>query len=70
MRPGTARLVLATALATSCGAGASPELGPPTGPSVILVSVDTLRADHLGCYVYPKETSPFLDRIAYEAVAF
>ncbi|MCZ6596177.1 MAG: sulfatase [Planctomycetota bacterium] len=62
--------MLATALATSCGAGASPELGSPTGPSVILVSVDTLRADHLGCYGYPKETSPFLDRIADEAVVF
>ncbi len=32
--------------------------------NVILVSIDTLRADHLGCYGYERETSPHLDRLA------
>ena len=40
------------------------------GPNVVLVSVDTLRADHLGCYGYDKPTSPNLDRLASEGVLF
>jgi len=31
---------------------------------VILVTIDTLRADHLGCYGYLRGTSPFIDRLA------
>jgi len=36
----------------------------------ILISIDTLRADHLGCYGYLKKTSPHLDRLSDEAVIF
>lgn len=32
--------------------------------NVILFLVDTLRADRLGCYGYPRDTSPFIDRMA------
>ena len=39
-------------------------------PHIVLVSIDTLRADHLSCYGYERETSPFLDSIAAEAVRF
>lgn len=39
-------------------------------PSVILVVLDTLRADHLGHYGYAKPTSPGLDRLAAESVVF
>ncbi len=39
-------------------------------PNVILVSIDTLRADHLHCYGYGKETSPFLDSLARQGVLF
>ncbi|MEE9608780.1 MAG: sulfatase, partial [Myxococcota bacterium] len=43
-----------------------PTLLAPAGatarrPNVILVSIDTLRADHLAAYGYPRSTSPFLD---------
>ncbi|HVS20116.1 MAG TPA: sulfatase, partial [Planctomycetota bacterium] len=38
--------------------------GGPGGPNVVLVTVDTLRADHLSCYGYERPTSPFLDRLA------
>jgi arylsulfatase len=36
------------------------------GPNVVFVTVDTLRADHLSCYGYPRPTSPFLDSLAAE----
>jgi len=39
-------------------------------PNVILISVDTLRADHLGCYGYGRETSPVIDGLAQRGVLF
>ncbi|MFC1708754.1 sulfatase-like hydrolase/transferase [Candidatus Omnitrophota bacterium] len=38
--------------------------------NVILVMVDTLRADHLGCYGYQRKTSPFIDAFAREGTVF
>lgn len=38
--------------------------------NVILVTVDTLRADHLGAYGYSRDTSPNIDRMAREGVLF
>jgi arylsulfatase A-like enzyme len=37
---------------------------------IILLSIDTLRADHLSCYGYGLETSPTIDSFAREAVLF
>lgn len=37
---------------------------------VILVSIDTLRADHLGCYGYRRETSPAIDSLARDSAVF
>lgn len=39
-------------------------------PDVILLSVDTLRADHLGAYGYERDTSPFIDALADEGTLF
>jgi arylsulfatase len=39
-------------------------------PWVFLISVDTLRADHLSCYGYHKNTSPAIDRFAEDALLF
>jgi len=39
-------------------------------PNVLLVSIDTLRADRLGCYGYTVPTSPVLDRLARDGVRF
>jgi len=38
--------------------------------NVILLSADALRADHLSCYGYHRETSPVLDELAEESVRF
>jgi len=39
-------------------------------PNIILISIDTLRADHLGCYGYSRKTSPNIDSLASESVIF
>jgi arylsulfatase A-like enzyme len=39
-------------------------------PNIILISVDTLRADHLKCYGYHRETSPQMNNLAAEGVLF
>ena len=39
-------------------------------PNVLLVSLDTLRADHLGGYGYRRSTTPWLDRLSRDAVVF
>ena len=36
--------------------------------NLVLISIDTLRADHLGCYGYPRPTSPALDALAAQGV--
>ena len=40
------------------------------GANVLLVSLDTLRADHLELYGYERETAPTLARLAAESVVF
>lgn len=37
---------------------------------VILFDIDTLRADHMGCYGYGRDTTPVLDEVAREGVCF
>jgi arylsulfatase A-like enzyme len=44
--------------------------GPETRYNVILVSIDTLRPDHLGCYGYERATSPTIDRLARQGIRF
>jgi len=39
-------------------------------PNILLITIDTLRADHLGCYGYKRSTSPNLDRLAREGLVF
>ena len=39
-------------------------------PNIVWIVLDALRADHLGCYGYPKDTSPFLDELAASSVRF
>ncbi|HET7334542.1 MAG TPA: sulfatase, partial [Rhizomicrobium sp.] len=37
---------------------------------VIYIDIDTLRADHLGCYGYHRKTSPNIDKLAKQGVLF
>jgi arylsulfatase A-like enzyme len=39
-------------------------------PDVIVLLVDALRADHLGCYGYGRDTSPAIDALARDGVVF
>lgn len=43
---------------------------PPAKPDLVLVVVDTLRADHLGVYGHKRPTSPTMDRLAEEGMWF
>ena len=61
LRLGSLALVLA-----ACGASAP----APLARRVILITCDTLRADHLGCYGFERPTSPNLDRFARESIVF
>ena len=54
-------------MTTACGQ-VPPE--PSTRPNIIIVLVDTLRADHMSTYVYDRPTSPYLDEFASGAVVF
>lgn len=42
----------------------------PADLKFLFVTIDTLRADRLGCYGYPRPTTPVLDRLASEGVLF
>lgn len=39
-------------------------------PHILLITIDTLRADRLGCYGCPRDTSPFIDSLARNGVMF
>ena len=42
----------------------------PSSPNVLVIVVDTLRADHVSAYGYSRPTSPEIDRIAKQGVLF
>jgi len=76
------RLLLAAVAVGAAMAGCTSEpesTGPPTALSragdlhvdnVILISIDSLRADHLGVYGYRRPTSPTLDALAASGLVF
>lgn len=58
-------VILALPVATGCrrSAGNRPQ-------TIILITLDTTRADHLGCYGYTRPTSPNIDRFAADATVY
>jgi arylsulfatase A-like enzyme len=73
---GARRARLLAVLAWGCAAGAGlarpgVDGGVASGqPNVVLLVVDTLRADHVGAYGYARDTTPHLDRLARDGVRF
>src|SRR6185295_126374 len=66
-------LVLGLLLGTACGGtgGGTPAVtAGGARPNVLLITVDTLRPDHLGCYGYGRPTSRFIDTLARRGVVF
>lgn len=61
---------LATCLFPGFSLGSSENTPPKEKYNLILISIDTLRADHLGCYGYKRPTSLLLDSLAAEGVLF
>jgi arylsulfatase A-like enzyme len=74
--PRTLLVLLALTLlglpALGCRPGAPEESeAPPSEPlHVLLISIDALRADRLGCYGHDRPTSPFLDELAARGVRY
>jgi arylsulfatase A-like enzyme len=47
------------------------DIGTNIEDSIILwIVIDTLRADHLGSYGYPRNTTPYIDQIAMNGIRF
>lgn len=67
-------LILAVSATLGCvreSAEPLPEPAEPCRPqNLILISVDTLRSDHLGTYGYERATSPFIDELAARGTVF
>ncbi len=61
-------LAMAAAAVVGCGNSPAPTTAP--APDVILVTLDTTRADHLGVYGYPRNISPSIDHFAADSVTF
>ena len=78
VRPRIAAMILVGVLVgTGLASGRSPQtLTPPfvptvaTGPDVLVVLLDALRADHCSAYGYSRDTTPVLDRLATEGALF
>jgi len=86
LEPGPEGRGVLSFITTKAGGGEAGEKGPTVVPlwvnpvlcrapetppqNVILISLDTLRPDHLGCYGYGRETSPAMDSLASDGALF
>lgn len=72
MRSGALISAAVLALAACTGAAGAEAAAPARDvrPNVVFILIDALRADHLSCYGYERETSPNIDAFAKEAWVF
>lgn len=70
MRRTPLALTLLTLVAVAAAIPACAGPAPPPSPPLILIVVDTVRADHMGTYGYERPTTPRLDEIAAEGAVF
>jgi len=64
-------LILLTILSASCrNQKKNPDSPSPSLQNVILISLDDLRADRLGCYGNPRPVSPAMDALAAHGIQF
>ncbi|MGA1796888.1 MAG: tetratricopeptide repeat protein [bacterium] len=66
-------LILAAVMAITASTGPAYALGTAAkGPrrNLLLITIDTLRADHLGCYGYRDANTPAIDRLSSKGVLF
>lgn len=59
----------AAALAVACNRGGESKVASPGAP-VIIISIDTLRADHLPAYGYPDVQTPAIDALRRDSILF
>ena len=62
--------ILAIVALEGCDREPQPEMTGPEAHNLIIVLVDTLRADHMSLYGYQRPTTPFIDTLASEAIVF
>jgi Sulfatase len=67
-KPAVASLVVLAGV--NAGAVALADRAPQPRLNVLLITIDALRADHLGAYGYPRPTSPHIDQLAREGILF
>ena len=66
----TAALLFVAAAAVAAAAPACSSPGAPPRPNIVLLTIDTLRADHLEVYGHHRATAPALARLAERGVRF
>jgi arylsulfatase A-like enzyme/cytochrome c-type biogenesis protein CcmH/NrfG len=64
------RSLVAFCLGSFCILSASASSPAKTPPDVFLITIDTLRADHVHCYGYEQIQTPALDTLAHEGIRF
>jgi len=63
-------LIVATGTVVVIGAWAFKNSRRVDPPNIVVITLDTTRADHLGCYGYFRDTSPVIDELASQSIVF
>ncbi len=64
------RILLVCAVLTLAGQAQTSPAKKPSPPDIFLVTIDTLRSDHVHCYGYDKVETPAIDSLAKDGIRF